>query len=332
MIRKVFMSTLNNNYPQLGMQHAFRSLFGDKNVTYFDFEGMKRANTPRPEINRRFVEAAILFKPDWMWLQFQGRGIITPESILEIRKNLPHTVISHWMGDCRRKVGPKLAGICRVTHLTLITNNGQFGMYRKAGAPRVEYCQHAIEWNENVLLSWPPKINYRVPDVVFCGNFCGQAFPGTKTRLAVLDGLLKAGIDFGVIGSKWPDWVPVLGTCHAKQQIHIYHRTKVCISINHFHNVPGYYSGRLLYAMVSGKPVISEYIPGLELHFQNRKHLIWFGEIPEFIPIVKELLGNEDLRNRIGRAGRAIALRNHTWFSRLFNLMPVIEEIQRELA
>jgi spore maturation protein CgeB len=187
-----------------------------------------------------------------------------------------------------------------------------------------------VDWHEDVLAlpSWDPP--FRVPDVVFCGNYYGSTFPGTGERASAIRSLWDAGIAVGVVGVGWPSDFPVVGRCGVKQQAHIYRKAKVALSINNFNSIELYYSDRQLIAMASGTPVVCKYVPGLEREFDNGSDCLWFRETPELIAHVKTLLENPEGRRRLGAAGRARIQRSHTWWHRILEVLPIVEHLRAD--
>lgn len=328
MIRRVFLSTLNYDHPQKGMRHAFEGIFGRENVGEFDYYQHLKSSGSKDRTNAAFFEAARAFAPDWVWLQVQNTDILTARSIERLREAVPGCVVSHWMGDLRRNVEPYLASICKVSHLTLTASEGQLPLFLEAGAPRAAYCQIGLDWEEDVLglPSWQPP--FRVPDVVFCGNYYADMFPGTLARVAAIQGLMAAGIDIGIVGSGWPKWAPVIGSCHVKQQHHIWRRTKVALSVNHFNDIHRYWSDRQIIAMASGAAVVCYRIPGLEKDFQEGQDCLAYSDPQDLVGKVGMLLRDEAARVKLAAAGRAKVMRNHTWFNRILDLLPVVEEMR----
>ncbi|RPH34199.1 MAG: hypothetical protein EHM90_06070 [Chloroflexi bacterium] len=230
------------------------------------------------------------------------------------------------MGDMRASVGPYIGAMSKECHLTLTSSVGQIAAFQAAGARRTLYSQVGLDWAEDVMgePAWEPP--FRIPDVVFCSNYYGSAFPGSPERVEAVAALLHAGIDVGVVGQGWPRGFPVVGKCGVKQQTHVYRRAKVALSVNNFNDVELFYSDRHLIALASGTPLVSRYVPGLEREFTNGRHLLRYSTPGELVESVRSLLGSEDLRRRIGRQGRAEAIRSHTWFSRILSVLPHVEE------
>jgi len=306
------------------MIHAFKGIF--EQVSEFDFLERRRQKVPDNRINEELIGLASTFRPDFIFFQLQETGVIRAETISKIRTALPKTVVVHWMGDMRMTVPPYLASISKECHLTLASSVGQLPVFMAAGARKALYSQIGIDWNEDVtgIPEWVPP--FRIPDVVFCASYYGAAFPGSPERVSAVSTLKASGIDIGVVGKGWPKGIPVVGKCGVKQQTHVYRRAKVALSVNNFNDVELFYSDRHLIALASGTPLVTRYVPGLEKEFENGKHLLWYETQEQLVSAVKSLLGDEALRRRIGREGRAEAIRNHSWFSRILSLLPHIEE------
>lgn len=323
---KILLATINYTHPQRGMEHAFKTIFGADNVLDFDYRHYSPGNLPAT--NQRFVELCKTHQPDWVWMQLQDTGVITASAIVEARRVCPRAIFTHWTGDARPTISPYLASICKVTDVTYASTQGHLGRYQEAGARRARYLQIGLDWHEDVLGARKPDIKFRVPEVVFCGGYYGSAFPeGTRAREAAIRALQAAKLDVGIVGPGWPRNFPVVGTCHVKEQVHIYQRAKVALNVNHFNTIARYYSDRQLIAMVSGTPLVCHYIPGLELEFRHGEHCYWYSTEAELVEYVKALLAEPELARRIGQAGRAEVVARHTWQSRILSIMPEIEAL-----
>lgn len=330
MIRRVVAATITDQAPQLGMLGALRGIFGDSNVLELDFMH-EASRMPLERVGTWFASKCLSFKPDWLFLQAQDTAIVSADCLRTLRSRLPGCVLSHWMGDAREHVSQYLSEICAATHLTLISSVGQIPMFKRAGAENVQYMQVGYDLPEpssDVLDKGPP---FRVPDVVFCGNYLNESFPGSTERIGAIRWLSQEGIDVGVVGAGWPGHFPVAGRCSVGQQSEIYRRAKVVLSINHLNDIDRYYSNRQIIAMASGTPVVCRYVPGIQHEFQHGRHLFWYETRDELIRYVRLLLDRQDIRKDMGRAARAEILKNHTWFSRFLTVLPIIERLQSRL-
>lgn len=334
MIKRIFMATINADHPQAGMIHAFEGIFGKENVRHFDYLDLaKRSNWGIEHVNEEFLRAAVDWKADWAWLQLQNTSVITPDSLIALREKLPHCVLTHWSGDVRDKVASYFAGICKATDLTLAANVGYLKKYEEAGAKETMYVAHGLDWNEDVLGLPAWESPFKVPEIVYCGNHYGDRVMGTEAREKAVRALFEAKLPIGVVGSGWENTgLPVLGSCHVKQQVHVYRKAKVVLSVNHFPDLAGYHGDRTITAMASGTPVITRYFPEIEKEFAEGVDLLVFRSEQELVEKAKQLLEDEALRKDIGRAGRREAILHHTWFSRIFEVLPRVEEIHQSLT
>ncbi len=310
------------------MIDAFAKIFGGSQIQHFDYLQEQRDGRSVPEINARFVRAALEFRPDWVWLHLQETNIIQASAIDQLKASLPKVPVAHWMGDCRRTVSPYLSMICRSADLTLISSVGQMDIYIEAGAKEVRYLQIGLDWEEDVIGNPPWTPPFRVPEVVFCGSYYGDLYPGTVDRVRGISALRGAGLDVGIVGAGWPAGFPVVGTCAVKQQHHVWKRCKVAVGINNFNDIQNYYSDRQIISMASGVPLVCKYIPGLEGEFENGKHCLWYNDEAELVRHVRTLLGDCGLAQRIGQAGREEVIKNHTWEARIKDLLPDIERLR----
>lgn len=330
-VGRVFLSTINFDHLQAGILHDFAKFFGTANIQHFDYLQEQRNGKSISEVNERFIMAARNWNPEWIFLQVQETNVLHAGSLARLKKILPKCVISHWMGDCRKTVSPYLASICREAHLSLISSVGQTGLFMEAGAKEVRYLQIGLDWEEDVLGIPPWTPPFRIPDVVFCGGYYGDLYPGTVEREHGVMALKNAGIDIGIIGNGWPGGYPVIGTCGVKQQHHVWKRCKVALNINNFNDIQSYYSDRQIISMASGKPLVCKYIPGLENEFEHGKHCLWYYDEAELVRHVRTLLADPGLCQRIGQAGREEVLKNHTWTARIKDVISDVERIKAKL-
>lgn len=327
---KVLAATINYDHPQRGMLHALRGIFGETNVVDFDYLTLSKQHGAE-STNTQLVATARAFQPDWVWLQLQDTGVITPAALGQVRAACPQAVLTHWTGDARPHVSPYLGSICKAADLTLTSAAGLIPRFQAAGAKHAEYLQIGVDWEEDVqgLPAWEPP--FRVPSVVFCGSYYGSTFAeGTRDREQAIRALQAAKIDVGIVGTGWPRNYPVVGRCDVKQQVHVYRRAQVALNVNHFNGLTSYYSDRQLIAMVSGTPLVCHYMPELEREFQNGLHCLWYRTEAELVEAVQKLLADPARGRDMGRAARAEIIRNHTWFTRVLSVLPRVEALRAD--
>lgn len=325
-VKRVLMAAINADHKQAGMFYGFEKVFGLGNVRDYDFLELQRRGVPGAKINDGLVAAAIEHKVDWVWLQIQETNVLDASVVGRIKEKLPRCVISHWTGDLRPRVSDNMRAFSKVTDHTFISSIGQIPLFREAGARSVHYCQIGLDFQEDVqgLPAWTPP--FRVPEAVFCGNWYGDTFPGSKDRMAAINALKAAGVDVGVVGNGWPQGTPRIGSCSVKsQQHHVYKRAKVCLSVSNFNTINGYYSDRFLIGLASGTPVVAIHSPGIEDEFTNGVDCLLYKSTGELVEHVKRLLADPGLRAKIGAAGREEVINRHTWEARFRAILPIIE-------
>jgi len=272
---------------------------------------------------QNFIKSeALLFKPDWIHMQLQFFDkTVDPTTILQIRENLPNTIITNNTIDIREYAVPYFVNISKHIHKALISSEGQLEMYRKAGSLNVDYWQVGV--NVNAFYRMPDEIRNKLykkykHDIVFCANNISHNFPGTNLRKKVINHLqIKYGDRFKLYG-KWRDR-PSNYISYLKQN-EVYNASKIIISINNFNNVYKYFSKRQLIAMACGTLTLSSYIPGMEEYFENGKDLVWFKDEKECYDLLEYYLNNNEKREEIGKQGSKIVNKNHSYFCRVREL------------
>ena len=73
--------------------------------------------------------------------------------------------------------------------------------------------------------------------------------------------------------------------------------------------------------MACGTLHLTRYFSGLEEHFQNGKHLVWFESIDEAVDLAKRYLREDEARERIAAAGREEVVAKHCWDVRVAELL-----------
>ncbi len=309
---------------QDGTTQAFVQELGAENVVVFDY-----LTRMLPDSSLELGRLVAQYAPDWVHMQLQETGKILPSSIESIRKGSPRVVWTHWMGDWREGISPKLAEICRITDATFISNEGQIPMYEQTGAPLVRYWQNAV--TESIDVSPPQfvRLAFRVPEVVLCANL-NMRFPGAQERVDVVKAFMASGLDFGLVGAGWPAEFRPIARTGPRMQRHIYEKARVVVGVNHVNDCERYYSERQLAAMASGKPHVCWGVPGLEKDFEDESECLFYTTPEKAVELTRELLANPGWADSIGKAGQEKVLDFHLWPHRVREIMPIIEELVRD--
>ncbi|WP_010268037.1 CgeB family protein [Paenibacillus senegalensis] len=106
----------------------------------------------------------------------------------------------------------------------------------------------------------------------------------------------------------------------------VYGRSKIVI------NVTADWSSsinmRLFEGMGCGALVLSDYVPGMEQLFEDKKHLVLFQNRDELLDHIDYYLNNLDQAQKIANAGYQHLLANHTYRHRARELVNIIDALQ----
>jgi glycosyltransferase involved in cell wall biosynthesis len=156
-------------------------------------------------------------------------------------------------------------------------------------------------------------------DVSFLGNNYGPIFPDGNLRFSVANTLRSHfGSRFGLFGSGYSPGAPVAQPSQANE---VYNNSVCTLSISHFNSVSHYFSDRLLHCLASGRPTITWYFPGFESYFIEGKEIFVARSADDIVDIVNYCKTNPDIAKQIGMNGYQRALKEHTFTSRVMELL-----------
>lgn len=159
----------------------------------------------------------------------------------------------------------------------------------------------------------PPASGRPSVDVIFTGGFHG-AF---SDRRKLLDAI-AARFSLITYGSNSPNYVT------GRQFIEAYQDARVALVPAPPAGVPNYWSNRIYLAAGTGTPCVVGWAPGLEAHYAGGSEVVYFRSSAEMLRAIAELLKSPASRARIGAAGRARTLREHTYEARARELLASI--------
>jgi spore maturation protein CgeB len=316
---------------QYGTVRGFEEVLGKENVRIVDYLQAARDLRDHTKVHEVFYDMVRDFQPEWIHLQAQQTNVMTARSLIYARSLCEAPIVTHWMGDWRSSVSGVLRDICQEADITFVSNEGQLSLYAQAGAKRSVYWQIASDYPEFCELGDLHDLPFRVPEVVFCGNYYPRRFPGSEERLEVVRAFVSSGLDFGVVGGGWPAGIPVIGETGLKEQKHIYMKCKVSVGVNNINNCDRYYSERQLSAMSVPVPHVCWGVPGLEKDFVDGEHCVFYQTPSEAVSKVRALLDDPERARRIGEAGRAEIIQKHLWPERIREILPLVERVRSGL-
>jgi spore maturation protein CgeB len=321
---KVLYCPLNfGDQVMTGVYDAFRQ--NDCQLEVFDYFDYYNNNRNVRQIRRMFVQKAIEFQPDLLHMQIQHTTILDGDSVNEIRNALPNCKIVNWTGDVRNYIPVTYLNIAKYAHFNLISSTGQLDMFRSNGVPNVGYWQ--IGYNPQ--LHFPEK-QLRSSfdfDVVFLGNVNPKEnYPGHNERMTTMYTLRRTfGNRFGLFGNHWPKDLGCLGAVELPSACpQAYHRSFCSLSVSHYNQLDHYFSDRLLMCLASGRPTVCWKFPKVHSYFVDRCDLLMAEGPDDVVQKVKYLLDHPDEANYIGASGAAKVFAEHTYFSRISELLDMV--------
>jgi len=321
MIRVLFLPLNYGDVIQDGVYNAFSEL--GCTVKVFDYMD-KYLHTKDPgKIRNALIEEAKTFKPHLIHLQIQHTSVIDAETLRRIKAILPKVIISNWTGDVRNSVPNTYKMIAEVSDFNLISSTGQLEMFSSDIGKDVSFWQ--IGYNPQLYAPAECTANFKY-DAVFVGHYTTkEEYPGTPARVQTCQ-LLKEhfGDRFGLFGMGWPQHLGSRGSLHQRLVTQTYQQSLCCVSVSHYNDLDHYFSDRLLMCMASGRPTIAYRFPKWESYFTNMCDLIIIDNIMDIPDVVRMLKDNPDLANYIGKSGAAKVFAEHTYYSRVKELLAIV--------
>lgn len=323
MIKVVYLPLNTPEIIQTGMYDAWRAIGVDLKIFdfYMDFAHQKSLT----DIRRNFITLIDSFKPHLVHMQLQFTNVIDPATITAARQRSPTTIFTNWTGDIRTNVPGDFVATAKVVDYSLISSVGQIELYLNSGCPNVRYWQIGY----NPLLYYPKNNTTFKYDVSFVGAHYGDMFPGSKARLDAIRALSdRFGNRFGLFGSAFPKDIKTQGQIPQRQVNDVYAESLCVLSISNFNDVSYYFSDRLLMCLASGRPTITYRFPGCDSYFSHRGDLLVANSIEEITRQVQYLKENPEEAARIGENGYRKALAEHTYTSRVLELLHMLNIVR----
>jgi spore maturation protein CgeB len=314
---------MNGDVIQRGVYDAFREA-GCQLEVFDYFTIFESARKKSAKVRQQFVSMATNFKPDLIHMQLQHTKVIDSRTIARVKSALPKTIITNWTGDVRNNVPGTFARVGQVADFNLISSTGQLKMFQEGVGKNVRFWQ----------IGYDPKLYYPDPekrtsfewDCVFIGNNnTKEGYPGRHARELTCKKLRAAfGDRFALFGNGWPKNFKSKGTIDQKKAATAYHRSMCSISVSHYNDLDHYFSDRLLMCLASGRPTVSFRFPKWESYFTNNCDLVIADSVDDIVNKVRYLKQNPDLANYIGKSGSEKVLAEHTYASRVLELLDMV--------
>lgn len=318
---KILYLPLNAGNPQVGMYDAFSSI-PNIDLSIFDYYGLYDNKKNKNLVNELFIKKVKEFQPDLVHMQLQMTDIIEPHSIVTARNEVKKNVIfTNWSGDVRNSASPEILKIAPVVDFTFISSVGQISLYQQAGCQNVRYWQ--IGYDPKIF--FPKNQNEYVYDLVFAGNaYPAGLFTDTQKRYDLVAKLKSHfGNKFGVFGSGYKPDIKARGISGSEVN-DVYNSSLAIFSMSNYNDISHYFSDRLLTCLASGRPTISYNFPDYQSYFSNNSDIIIASTFEEIVEKVEWCRANIDKANNIGKMGAKKVLSQHTYKSRVIELIRLL--------
>lgn len=257
-------------------------------------------------------------------MQLQMTNIISPNSINLARSKVKKKCIfTNWSGDVRDSASKEMINISHVVDYSFISSIGQLDLYKNSGAKNIKYWQIGYDHK----LFYPlNKENFKY-DLVFAGNAYSQnTFADAKKRTDMVIHLKKYFKDrFAIFGNGYNiNFGQKISPVSFKDVNEVYNNSRCILSISNYNDISHYFSDRLLVCLASGRPTISYRFPGYETYFSHGSDILIANSVEEIINQVEYCKRNPDIASKIGKNGSAKVKAEHTYKSRIVELLKII--------
>lgn len=272
--------------------------------------------TSSPNINTDLIEICAEFEPDLIFMQLQGSGVISLDTIKYIHSTF-NAITVNWTGDVREDIEWFKEYAPYFTH-TLFTNKTDVESLRAEGL-RSDFLQ--VGFQDRIYKKEGEFAS--CPDIVFMANNYTNRFPMSQYRKDIAD-LLKISYpdSFGLFGTGWGPHIKNYNSL-PNHEAAMYRSAKIGISISHF-DYERYHSDRHLRIMACGCFCLSYHYKGIERDFKIGEHLDTFKSEKELKDKIDYYLKNDEVRNRIAAAGQKYVWDNCRWQNRIDELKKII--------
>ncbi len=262
-----------------------------------------------------FKLIASIYKPD---IIFSTKAHKISLKNMEWSKERFTTIM--WYFDIRVPIEQRILDRAKRVDLFYITNYGQIPQFiqKKVNA---KYLTHAC------ITDFNPKTGSYNYEVSFIGNN-NTTGPGMREELL---NLIGSHFDLHVFGARWSSKNFISHPrIFNEEYANVCTRSKIVIDIKSFDyclDVEGYFSDRTPLTLGFGGFLLSQYTPGVDQMYKDRKHLVYFKTPEEAISLIEYYLHHEDERKQIAEQGKEYILKNHTYLKRVEQIIQDVEQI-----
>lgn len=277
-------------------------------VQVFDWRLLAKANR-RTSIEQQLIDAALKFRPDLAFCQFQHDNVISRKFPQKLNEAGCFTV--NWSGDVREPMPNWYVNLSKHFDVTAFTNMPDVEEIRAMGH-RSEFLQ--IGYDERL---YNTDGEGERSGVVFIGNNYRFGYPQSAAREEMVKRMAEVfGPEFVTYGIGWDGLVPsttIGGYVREPGDADVLRRSSVAVGMDHFFRA-GFASDRLLRATACGCAVVQWHYDSIEV---EHPHVIAVRSLDEMVGAVRTLLADPIEAGRLGALNAANTLANHRWDNRV---------------
>ena len=269
---------------------------------------------------RSLYSTANHIQPDFFlfWLHAGLYG----EHLEEVRKASPKVKMLFWFGNHRTNLSGGVTRISKYISALFLNSNEltQHKLYGDFGIKRIGTLWDGFDPSEVELLEDPP-----IYDCFFAGESYLYAqqrnevfrFPGTDLRREFIIAVSKR-VNLACHAARKESWpFPTLPEVYHPNHTAAMRKAKITLNVNHFPSFRQAYTRRTIRSIFARRCHLTYYIPGMEEHFENHKHLVWFHTIDEGLELIDRYLKDDEAREKIAWEGWKLACEKFTFVERL---------------
>lgn len=271
-------------------------------------------NTGNPGINKAIIDFAQSFQPDFVFMQIQTPGVVSPKALQALRDC--GAFVCNWTGDCRTPLPVWYITTGSMIDLTLFTNYDDVVTARAMGV-NADFCP--IGYDPDI---YHPDYNQRKDiEVAFFANHYPNTFPlsGYRKDVALyLKGYYRE--KFKLFGNGWSH---ADGNFNHSQpeESKVLQRVKIAVNVSHF-AYRGYASDRLNRTLGCGAICLTHEFPEMHrLGLEDNVNCVVFRDLNDLSNKIDYYLENEGARKRIADAGHKLATEQLTFDKMIENLL-----------
>ena len=266
-----------------------------------------------------FKMIVVIYKPDIVFYSKANKILL--KDMEWVRKKC--TTIM-WYYDLRIPIERRLLDRAKRVDLFYITNKGQIPQLLDQGA-NAKYLTQAC------ITDYTPTTGSYKYEVSFVGN---NNITGPGMREELLN-LIGSHFELHVFGARWSSKNFISHPrIFSEEYANVCARSKIVLDIKSFDyclDVEGYFSNRTPLTLGFGGFLLSQYTPGVDQMYQDRKHLVYFKSPEEAISLIEYYLNHEDERKQIAEQGKEYVLKNHTYIQKVEQIIRDIEQINHRI-